>query len=245
MIELHTGASRLQNREAIDQTCIVSFVASEENERKALTFQLAARLQQQVAETLPIALTSPSSLSREGAWKDRVRAELSCALLKGTGRLVVLPWGMGEDATSLRQAACEALTAISGLEPTAEALPPPQVHVEGISPRSGLGGMRSIPSQFAPLLAAFPGWSGAWTRLAAGGAVLVLPDVKPASHAAHASAAQLEEMAVKALRLALFPGETDSMPRGERASWQRDGQLYARYLQSLLSAVVRACSSPA
>ena len=89
-----------------------------------------------------------------------------------------------------------------------------------------------------PLLEAFPGWDRSWVRLSAGKVKILLlrsgKGIKQPSPAATA----WEGPTVKALAAALCPQQAGIMTASERSHWQRDGEIYARYLVSLLGAAM-------
>ena len=111
------------------------------------------------------------------------------------------------------------------------ALPP--VHVDGISARSVFGGLSSVQTQLCPLLEAFPGWDRTWLRLSAGQVRIVLLRSGEGSAPSSPSAAW-ERPTIKALMAALCPQYAEVMTPSERSRWQRDGEIYARFLVALL-----------
>jgi hypothetical protein len=87
----------------------------------------------------------------------------------------------------------------------------------------------------SPLLEAFPGWDRRWVRLAAGNVRIVVLRTSEWTEQLLRSAAW-EQPTIKALTAALDPQPAGFMTTSERSRWQRDGQILARYLASLLCA---------
>jgi hypothetical protein len=136
---------------------------------------------------------------------------------------------------SLLKPAHLALSTVTGEAVSRTEMALPHVHVDGVSARSVFEGFVSIQAQLSPLMEAFPGWDRTWTRLSAGDVKLVLLrsgewTKQPSKRAAW------EIPAMKALTAALCPQQAGFMTASEHSRWQRDGEIYAHYLVSLLCA---------
>jgi len=136
----------------------------------------------------------------------------------------------------LVESALLALSTVSGEAVSQAELALPQVHVEGVSARSALGGLSSIETQLGPLRETFPGWDRSWIRLSAGKSKILLLRSDKLTEQPSQAAAAWEGPTVKALATALCPRQAGIMTASERSRWQRDGEIYARYLVSLLGA---------
>jgi hypothetical protein len=113
------------------------------------------------------------------------------------------------------------------------ALPP--VHVDGISERTVFGGLSGIQTQLGPLLEAFPGWDRSWIRFSAGQVRIMLLRSDEGREPSSLSAAW-EIPTIKALTAALCPHHAGLMTPSERSRWQRDGEIYSRFLVALIGA---------
>ena len=136
----------------------------------------------------------------------------------------------------LAESAMLALSTVTGEAVSQAELAPPHVHVEGVSARSELGGLSSIQTQLGPLLEAFPGWDRSWVRLSAGKTTILLLRSGKGTEEPSPVATVWEEPTLKALAATLCPQQAGIMTARERLRWQRDGDIYARYLVSLLGA---------
>lgn len=139
---------------------------------------------------------------------------------------------MGELAEPVRMA----LSTVTREAVSQAELAQPHVHVKGVSARSALGGLSSIHTQLGPLLEAFPGWDRRWVRFSAGKVTILLLRSGQVAEQLSQAAAAWEGPAVKALAAALCPQQAAVMTASERQRWQLDGEVYARYLVSLLGA---------
>jgi hypothetical protein len=149
--------------------------------------------------------------------------------------LLLVPWGDRQSMGSLLKPAQLALCTVTGEEVSQTEMALPHVHVDGVSARGAFEGLVSIQAQLSPLLEAFPGWDRTWTRLSAGDVKLVL--LRSGEWTKHPSqSAAWETPTMKALTAALCPQQTGFMTASERSRWQRDGEIYAHYLVSLLCA---------
>jgi hypothetical protein len=138
----------------------------------------------------------------------------------------------------LVESALLALSTVTGEAVALAELAQPHVHVEGVSARSALGGLSSIETQLDPLLEAFPGWDRSWIRLSAGKVKILLLRSGKGIEQPSPAATAWEGPTVKALAAALCPQQAGIMTASERSHWQRDGEIYARYLVSLLGAAM-------
>ena len=218
---------------------LIEQAAGEPQARKRL-FEVVSQLTQRAAQHLPIAVASPlchtSQTGEEQPFANQVFTTVSECLQQGFRRLLLVPWGGRQGMGPLVESALLALSTVTGEAVSQVELPLPHVHVEGVSARSALGGLSSIQTQLSPLLAAFPEWDRRWTRLSGGKAtILVLRSGKVAEQPS-ATTATWEEPTLKALTVAMGLQHAGVMTANGRSHWQRDGEIYARYLVSLLGA---------
>jgi len=214
--------------------------AADEPQARSFVFEVVSQLIRLAAQRLPVTAASPlcrtSQAGEERPFADQVFMTVSACLQQGFRRLLLVPWGGRKGMGPLVESALLALTTVTGEAVSRAELAVPDVHVEGVSARSALGGLSSIQTQLGPLLEAFPGWDRSWVRLSAGKVtILVLRSGKGIEQLSQAKVAW-EEPTVKALATALCPQQAGIMTAGERSRWQRDGEIYARYLVSLLGA---------
>jgi hypothetical protein len=214
--------------------------AADEPPARRCLLEVVSQLTQLAAQRLRVTAASPlcrtSQVSEEHPFADQVFTTVSACLQQGFRRLLLVPWGGRQGMGPLVESALLALTTVTGEAVSRAELAVPPVHVEGVSARSGLGGLSSIQTQLGPLLEAFPGWDRSWVRLSAGqGTILLLRSGKGTEQPSPAAAAW-EGPTVKALAAALCPQQAGIMTASERSRWQRDGEIYARYLVSLLGA---------
>jgi hypothetical protein len=203
---------------------------------------LASQVTRLVEERVPVTILSPlcwaEQESLEHTFTDQVYSTVKRCFQRGFRRLLLVPWGGRQNMGSLVEPVRRALSAVTegAISQTQRALP--QVHVDGVSARSGFEGMRSIHDQLGPPLEAFPGWDRTWIRLWTGQVKIVLLRsgawmVPPSRTAVWQGPTR------KALTAALCPQQAGFMTTNEHSSWQQDGQIYVRYLVSLLVAATQ------
>jgi hypothetical protein len=198
--------------------------------------ELASRATWLVAQRLPLSVAAPGSWAEPSneqcIFAELVYATVTTCLHQGFRRVLLVPWDSRQSTGSLIEPVHRALSAVTGeaVGRTEMALPP--VHVEGISARTVFGGLSSIQTQLGPLLEAFPGWDRTWIRLSAGPVRLVLLR----SHEARAPSSPSAAWERPTITAALCPHHAEVMKPSERSRWQRDGEIYARYLLALLGA---------
>jgi hypothetical protein len=174
-------------------------------------------------------------LNEQGTFADLVYATIASRLQRGFRRVLLVPWGGRQSAGSLLEPVQRALAAITGEAIARTEMVLPSVHVDGISARTVFGGLSTVQTQLGPLLEAFPGWDRTWIRLSAGQVRIVLLRSGEGTAPSSQSAAW-ETFTIKALTAALCPHHAEVMTSSERSRWQRDGELYARFLVALLGA---------
>jgi hypothetical protein len=211
--------------------------AGNEPDLQDRVLELASHVTWQVAQRFPMTISDPVSwakqLNEQGTFADLLYATITTYLQRGLRRVLLVPWGGGQSAGSMSEPVQRALAATTGeaVSRTEMALPP--VHVEGISARTVFGGLSSVQSQLGPLLEAFPGWDRTWIRLSAGQVRIVLLR-SGEGRASSSSSAAWERPTIKALTTALCPHLAGVMTPSECSRWQRDGEIYARFLVALL-----------
>jgi hypothetical protein len=210
-----------------------------EQQAQSRVLELASHMSWLVAQRLPVTVASPvcwvEQTKQEHIFADLVYATLTTHLHQGFRRVLLVPWGGGHRTGSLIEPARKVLSAVTGEEVSLTEMALPPVHVDGISSRSVFGGLSSVQTQLGPLLEAFPGWDRTWTRLSAGQVHIVLLRSGEGT-VQHSQIAVWERPTIQALIAALCPQHTGFMTASERSVRQRDGEIYARYLASLLSA---------
>jgi hypothetical protein len=215
---------------------LITYVGNEAD-LQDLVLELASRATWLVAQRFPMTVSDPVSWAKQSngqnTFADQVYTTIMTCLQRGFRRLLLVPWGGGQSTGSLIEPVQRALAAKTGeaVSWTEMALPP--VHVDGISARSVFGGLSSVQTQLCPLLEAFPGWDRTWLRLSAGQVRIVLLRSGEGSAPSSPSAAW-ERPTIKALMAALCPQYAEVMTPSERSRWQRDGEIYARFLVALL-----------
>lgn len=214
--------------------------AADELQVRRCLLEVVSQLTQRAAQRLPITAASPlcrtSQASEERPFADQVFTTVSVCLHQGFRRLLLVPWGGRQEMGPLVETALLALSTVTGEAVSQAELALPHVHVEGVSARRALGGLSSIQTQLSPLLEAFPGWDRSWIRLSAGKVtILLLRSGKVTKQPSQAPAAW-EGPTMKALAAAMCPLQEGIITASERLRWQRDGEIYARYLVSLLGA---------
>jgi hypothetical protein len=200
---------------------------------------LASQVTRLVAQHLPV--TTASLLGgTERASEEYTFAEQACSVLttylqQGFRRLLLIPWGGRRHMGSLLELAHRALCTATGETVSVIEMTLPHVHVDGVSARGSFEEYVSIQAQLSPLMEAFPGWDRTWTRLSAGDMRIVL--LRTSEWTAQLFRNSAWEMpTIKALTAALCPQHAGFMNASERSRWQRDGEIYANYLASLLCA---------
>jgi hypothetical protein len=189
-------------------------------------------------QRLPVTAASPLCWSEQTnereSFAEQVSVTLTACKQQGFRYLLLVPWGkLGLD--SLLEPARFTLSTMSGEAVSLTEMALPHVHVEGVSARSALEGLSSIQTQLRPLLEAFPGWNRSWIRLSTSEMKVVL--LRSGGWTTPPSQTAVWEMpTMKALTAALSPQQAGFMTASERWRWQRDGQIYAHYLVSLLCA---------
>jgi hypothetical protein len=247
-VSSHTGTAlgdeQERGRSTHDAPLLLPLIeqAADEPQGRSCLVEVVAHLTQLAAQRLPITAASPlchtAPASQERPFADQVFAAVSACLQQGFRRLLLVPWGGRQEMGELVEPALLALSTVKGGAVSQAELAPPHVHVEGVSARSALGGLSSIHTQLGPLLEAFPGWGRRWVRLSAGKVTILLLRSGQVAEQPSQAAAAWEGPAVKALATALCPQQAGVMTASERERWQRDGEVYARYLISLLGAAV-------
>ena len=224
-----------------DMPFLLSFVerAADERQPSNMMPEIASHLTRLVAQRLPVTaaplLCWAEQAGEERTCADQVYITLAACLRQGFRRLLLVPWGGRQRTGALVEPVLRALSAVTGEVVSRTELALPHIHVDGVSARSVFGGLSSIETQLGPLLEAFPGWDRTWTRLSAGDVTILL--LRSGEWTEHLSRAAAWEMPTrKALTAALCPQQTGFMTASERYRWQRDGEIYAHYLISLLCA---------
>ncbi len=224
-----------------DVPFLLSLVEQAADERQTFNMmpEIASHITRLVARRLPVTAASPlywaEQASEEHTCADQVYITLAACLQQGFRRLLLVPWGGRQRTGALVEPVLRALSAVTGEMVSRTELVLPHVHVDGVSARSVFGGLSSIETQLGPLLEAFPGWDRTWTRLSAGDVTILL--LRSGEWTEHLSRAAAWEMPTrKALTAALCPQQAGFMTASERFRWQRDGEIYAHYLISLLCA---------
>jgi len=192
-----------------------------------------------VAQRRPVTTTSllceAERASEERRFADLAYSTLTLRLQEGFRRLLLVPWGGRQTMGSLLELARLALSTVTGDAVSLTQMTLPLVHVDGVSARGAFEGYISIQAQLSPLMEAFPGWDSTWVRLSAGDVKIVLLRTSEWAEQLLGSVAW-EMPTIKALTAALCPQHAGFMTASERSRWQRDGQIYAHYLASLLCA---------
>jgi hypothetical protein len=229
-------------REAVsDRPLLLPLVtpAGNEPDLQGRVLELASRATWLVAQHFPLSVAAPVSWAEQSSeqciFAELVYATITTSLRQGFRRLLLVPWGGRQSTGSLIKPVQKALSAVTGeaVSPTELALPP--VHVDGISARTVFGGLSSVQTQLGLLLDAFPGWDRTWIRLSAGPMRIVL--LRSGEETAPSSpSAAWERPTIKALTAALCPHHAGVMTPSERFRWQRDGEIYSRFLVALLGA---------
>lgn len=202
---------------------------------------LASQINRLVAQRLPITAVSPlcwTEQSRQDhTYAESVYSALTTYLQQGFQRLLLVPWGGRQSTSSLSEFAHLVLSTTTEKEVSRTELALPHVHVDGVSVRSGFEGFASTQTQLVPLLEEFPGWDRIWSRLSAGDVTILL--LRTSEQARQLSRAARWEMPTrKALTAALGLQQVGFMTASERSGWQQDGDIYARYLVSLLCSAI-------
>ena len=180
-------------------------------------------------------LDGAEKASEERAFADQMYSTLTTYLQQGFRRLLLVPWGGRQRMESLLELARLALSTVTGDAISLTEIALPHVQVDGVSARGAFEGYISIQAQLSPLMKAFPGWDCTWAMLSAGDVKIVLLRTSEWTEQLLRSVAW-EMPTIKALTAALCPQHTGFMTASERSRWQRDGQIYAHYLASLLCA---------
>lgn len=216
---------------------LVDQVIDEPQELNCLV-EVAEQLSELAAQQLQVITASPLYCTvrdgEERPFADQIFRAVSTCLHQGYRRLLLAPWAGRQDMGPLVEPARLALSAVTGEPITQTELALPHVYIEGVSARSALGGLSSIHTQLSPLLAAFPGWDRTWVRLAAGEATILLLRSDQALEQPSQGVVAGEGLVVKALAAALSQQPAGCRTADERR--QRDGEIYVRYLLSLLGA---------
>ncbi len=200
---------------------------------------LASQVTRLVAKHLSVTTASLIG-GTERASEEHTFAEQACSALttysqQGFRRLLLIPWGGRRHMGSLLELAHRALSTATGETVSVIEMTLPHVHVDGVSARGSFEGYVNIQAQLSPLIEAFPGWDRRWTRLSAGDMRIVLLRTSEWTAQPFRNSAW-EKPTIKALTAALCPQHAGFMMASERSRWQRDGEIYANYLASLLCA---------
>lgn len=200
-----------------------------------LASQVIRRVSQQFPLTTASLLGENERGSEEQAFAEQAYSALTTYLQQGFRRLLLIPWGDQRSIGSLLELARRVLSTATGETVSAREMTLPHVHVDGISVRGAFEGYVSIQAQLSPLMGAFPGWERTWIRLSAGDmrVVLLSTNTRTAQQSRNVA---WEKPTIKALTAALCSQHAGFMRASERSRWQSDGEIYANYLVSLLSA---------
>jgi hypothetical protein len=225
---------------------LIDQAAGEQQAQSQHIANLASAVTRLVAQRLPvIAAPLPGDIelaSEESAFADQMSSTVTTYLQQGFRRLLLVPWGGRPRMGSLLELARRTLSAATGKAVSLTEMTLPHVHVDGVSARGAFGGYVSAQAQLSPLMEAFPRWDRTWVRLSAGDVRIVFLRASE-STVQPLRSAESEGPAIKALTAALDPQHVGFMTAGERERWQRDGELYARYLASLLCAATALLSA--
>lgn len=217
---------------------LVSQAAGEQQAQSQIA-GLASQVVRLVAQCRPVTavplLDGAEKASEERAFADQMYSTLTTYLQQGFRRLLLVPWGGRRRMESLLELARLALSTVTRDAISLTEITLPHVHVDGVSARGAFEGYISIQAQLSPLMEAFPGWDCVWVRLSAGDVKIVLLRTSEWTEELLRSVAW-EMPTIKALTAALCPQHAGFMTASERSRWQRDGQIYAHYLASLLCA---------
>ena len=232
-----TTAFSHQDRALRDMPFLLSLV--DERQTQSHVSDLVSQVTRLVAQRLSVTTESSpyraEQADNEHAFTDMVYSRLTICLQQGYRRLLLVPWGDRQSMGSLLKPAHLALSTVTGEAVSRTGMALPHVHIDGVSARSVFEGFVSIQAQLSPLMEAFPGWDRTWTRLSAGDVKLVL--LRSGEWTKYLSQGAAWEMpTMKALTAALCPQQAGFMTASERSRWQRDGEIYAHYLVSLLCA---------
>lgn len=243
----HTDTTRCEQegtKSPANVPYLLSLIGQEGDERQAQgrAADLATRITRLVTKRLPVTTAPPlcwtEQTSKEDTFADRVSITLTAYLQQGFRRLLLVPWGSRQSTGTLLESARLALSTVTGGAVSQTEMALPYVHVDGVSARSTFEGLSSIQTQLSPLVEAFPGWNRTWTMLSAGQVKIVL--LCSSTGTGQPSRTVAWEMpTMKALTAALCPHQVGFMTASERWRWQRDGQIYAHYLISLLCAATQ------
>ena len=200
---------------------------------------LASQVTRLVAQHLPVTTASllggTERASEEYTFAEQVCSALTTYFQQGFRRLLLIPWGGRRRMGSLLELGHRALSTATRETVSVIELTLPHVHVDGVSARDAFEGYVSIQAQLSPLMEAFPGWDRTWTRLSAGNMRIVLLRTSEWTAQPFRDSAW-EKPTIKTLTAALCPQHAGFMSASERSRWQRDGEIYANYLASLLCA---------
>jgi hypothetical protein len=227
-----------------DVPYLLSLIGQGRDERQAQgrAVDLATRITRLVTQRLPVTTASPlcwsEQTSEEDMFAEQVSIALTACLQQGFRRLLLVPWGGRQSTGSLLATARLALSTVLSEAVSQTEMALPHVHVDGVSARSTFEGLSSIQAQLSPLVEAFPGWNRTWIMLSAGKVKIVLL-CSSTGMGQPAGTAAWEMPTMKALTAALCPHQVGFMTASERWRWQRDGQIYAHYLVSLLCAATQ------
>jgi hypothetical protein len=228
---------------SLDMPFLLSLVEQEADERQTPNMmpEIASHLTRLVAQRLPVTTAPPlcwaEQADEEDTFADQMYLTLAASLKQGFRRLLLVPWGGRQSTGTLVAPVLRALSFVTGEVISRTELALPHVHVDGVSARSVFGGLSSIETQLGPLLEAFPGWDRTWTKLSAGD-VMILVLRSGGLTAQPSLTAAWESPTRKALAAALCPQQVGFMTTSDRSRWQRDGEIYAHYLISLLCAAM-------
>ncbi len=230
---------QLEREAASDRPFLLPLVTRVGNEAdlQDRVLELASRATWLVAQHIPMTVSDPVSWAEQSngqcTFSDLVYATITTYLQRGFRRLLLVPWGGGQRTGSLSEPVHKALAAKTGEAVSRTEIALPTVHVDGISARTVFGGLSSVQTQLGPLLEAFPGWDRTWIKLSAGQVRIVLLRSGEGTAPSSPSSAW-ERPTIKALTAALCPHHAGVMSPSERSRWQRDGEIYARFLVALM-----------
>ena len=192
---------------------------------------LAEALTGQVADMCPVKLHPWTSF----ACLESV-LEVS-ARLRGTRRMLVLPWHLKQATAELVAYARTALQR-AGSDPASinsHTLKRPEVPVQGVSPAGPLGGLLPPQPRLDRLVERWLGWSQDATLVCTGRVGILVQHASALPRDTGASREEDEQLE-QALWASLYPDRPAGKSRRLEPMLCRDGALYARYLRDILCA---------
>ncbi len=204
---------------------------------------LAEALIQQVAQMRPVRLYPWISL-------ECLESQLVCSgCLRGTRRILVLPWYLSQATDKLVACVTTALQR-AGAEPasmTLHTLKRPAVPAQGVLPAGPLGGFLPPQPRLDRLVERWPGWSQDCTIVCTGRVSILVQHASALPRDTGVRSEEVEQLE-QALRVSLYPDRPAGQSARLDTRLSRDGAIYARYLQDILCAACdllwRPLSSP-